>query len=82
MSIETDEPVTGLAELPGVHEVTIDGTRARFEVEPGRLNEVLRHVTRFGVRELTSAPPTLEELFMRHYGAEGVPRAAAGTGAR
>ncbi|MFC5754065.1 ABC transporter ATP-binding protein, partial [Actinomadura rugatobispora] len=29
---------------------------------------VHRHLAGFGVRALTSNPPTLEELFMRHYG--------------
>jgi ABC-2 type transport system ATP-binding protein len=71
MSVDTDRPVTGLAELPGVHDLVMEGTHARFEVDPDALDAVLRHVTRFGVRALTSAPPTLEELFLRHYGADG-----------
>ena len=28
---------------------------------------VLRHLTNAGVRSLISQPPTLEELFLRHY---------------
>ncbi|MGI5215964.1 ABC transporter ATP-binding protein [Plantactinospora sp. CA-290183] len=68
MSVQTERPVEGLAELPGVRSLTVDGTSARFEIEPDRLDEVLRHLVPFGVRALTSAPPTLEELFMRHYG--------------
>jgi ABC-2 type transport system ATP-binding protein len=31
---------------------------------------VLRHLSAAGVRSLTSQPPTLEELFLRHYQAE------------
>lgn len=69
MVVETDQPIVGLAELAGVHDVRVDGSRTSFEVEPGHLDAVLRHVTAFGVRDLTSAPPTLEELFLRHYGA-------------
>ena len=37
-----------------------------------QLNEVLRHLSAAGVRSLTSQPPTLEELFLRHYQAEEV----------
>ncbi|HEU4426708.1 MAG TPA: ABC transporter ATP-binding protein [Pilimelia sp.] len=68
IAVETAEPVTGLAGLSGVHDLVADSTRARFDVDPAALPEVLRHLARFEVRTLTSQPPTLEELFMRHYG--------------
>ena len=60
------EPV-GLAELPGVHDLRVDGRRVRCQVEPGGLDGLLAHLTPFGVRNLTSQPPTLEDLFVRHY---------------
>ena len=34
------------------------------------LAEVLRLLTTAGVRSLVSQPPTLEELFLMHYGPE------------
>lgn len=67
ISVELENPSCGLAALPGVHAVQIDGTKIRCEVETAELNEVLRHLTAGGVRSLTSQPPTLEELFLRHY---------------
>jgi ABC-2 type transport system ATP-binding protein len=77
--VETDRPITGLDALPGVHGVRIDDGRFSFDVDTEALDGVLRHVTGFGVRSLTSTPPTLEELFLRHYGDEldvtGVPTA-------
>src|SRR5919108_259436 len=60
----------GLAELPGVHNLDVQGTRVRCEVDSERLDEVLRHLVAVGVRTLTSQPPTLEELFLRHYADE------------
>ena len=66
--VETAEPIRGLRDLPGVYDLSIDQTRARFSVDTGELNRILEHLTEFGVRSLSSAPPTLEELFMRHYG--------------
>jgi ABC-2 type transport system ATP-binding protein len=57
----------GLAELPGVHQLEVDGTRVRVQVDAERLDEVLRHLSAAGVRSLVSQPPTLEELFLRHY---------------
>jgi ABC-2 type transport system ATP-binding protein len=60
-------PPTGLVGLAGIHDLVVDGTRARFNVDNTELDAVLRHLTTFGVRALTSQPPTLEELFLRHY---------------
>ncbi|MBB6350012.1 ABC transporter ATP-binding protein [Nonomuraea muscovyensis] len=54
-------------DLPGVHGLSVDGTRVRFEVDAERLGETLRLLTQAGVRGLTCRPPTLEELFLRHY---------------
>ena len=63
-------PPSGLADLGGVHDLVIEGTRVRFDVDNEALDAALRHLTAYGVRSLTSQPPTLEELFLRHYEAE------------
>jgi ABC-2 type transport system ATP-binding protein len=60
----------GLAEIPGVHDLVAEGDRVRFDVDSDRLDGVLRVLVTGGVRSLTSQPPTLEELFLRHYGDE------------
>jgi polyether ionophore transport system ATP-binding protein len=70
ISVETERPVSGLENLPGVHSLRLEGDRARFDVDTAQLDGVLRRLTEFGVRSLTSQPPTLEELFLRHYGDE------------
>ncbi|HET9142097.1 ABC transporter ATP-binding protein [Actinophytocola sp.] len=57
----------GLAGLPGVHDLRVDGNRVRFDVDSKDLDQALGLLTRAGVRSLTSQPPTLEELFLRHY---------------
>ncbi len=81
VTADTERPVTGLLALPGVHDVVQQDGRARFDVDTDHLGEALRHLTDFGVRSLSSAPPTLEELFLRHYGDEpaddGGPRPVA-----
>ena len=63
-------PPDGLTGLAGVHDLQVDGTRVRCQVDSAQLDEVLRHLSAAGVRSLTSQPPTLEELFLRHYQAE------------
>ena len=64
----TARPVDGLGALPGVHGVSSDGPRTRFSVDQGELNHVLARLVELDVRTLVSSPPTLEELFLRHYG--------------
>jgi ABC-2 type transport system ATP-binding protein len=68
--VETAEPPRGLAELEGVHDLRVDGNEAHLSVDTARLDAALHAITRLGVRSLTSRPPTLEELFLRHYGDE------------
>jgi ABC-2 type transport system ATP-binding protein len=68
IDVETVAPPAGLDALDGVHNLQVDDHRARFDVDTSRLDEALRHLGGLGVRTLTSRPPTLEELFLRHYG--------------
>jgi ABC-2 type transport system ATP-binding protein len=71
---ELSRPATGLAELPGVHDLRAHNSHVTFDVDSTELDAALRHLTGLGLRSLVSQPPTLEELFLRHYdrGANGV----------
>ncbi|MEV0677575.1 ABC transporter ATP-binding protein [Actinosynnema sp. NPDC050436] len=73
VSAELAAPPEGLAALTGVHDLVVEGDRVRFEVDTDHLDDALRVLVRCGVRALTSRPPTLEQLFLRHY---EVPEAA------
>jgi ABC-2 type transport system ATP-binding protein len=70
ISAELAAPPQGLADVPGVHDLVVQGLRVRFQADPAELDGVLRRLTAFGVRSLVSRPPTLEELFLRHYEAD------------
>jgi polyether ionophore transport system ATP-binding protein len=70
VTVEADQPLTGLADLPGVHALKLDDGRASFDVDTARLDDVVRYLATVGIRTLKSQPPTLEELFLRHYGDE------------
>ncbi|WP_432992372.1 ABC transporter ATP-binding protein [Dactylosporangium sp. CA-233914] len=82
-SIQADlaGPLNGLGALPGVHDLQTHNGTVRFNVDNAELDAVLRQLTAVGVRSLTSQPPTLEELFLRHYdrsrAAEAKPRTGA-----
>jgi len=59
--------VPDLADLPGVHDVAVDGQEVTCTVDPDGLGQVLSLLTAAGVSALTSTPPTLEELFLDVY---------------
>ena len=62
----------GVGSMAGVHGVRIDADRLTCQVEADSLDALLRLLTDAGVVSLTTQPPTLEELFLRHYpGATG-----------
>lgn len=60
----------GLAQLPGVHDLDVRGRQVSLQVDTDKLDAVLKSLSASGVLSLTSAPPTLEELFLRHYTAD------------
>jgi polyether ionophore transport system ATP-binding protein len=85
IAAELDSVPQGLDRLAGVHDLVVDPdhdgrSRVRCEVDSDELAETLRLLVAAGVRTLTSQPPTLEELFLRHYGGgfESVAAAAPG----
>lgn len=67
ITVETERQLDGLSALRGVHNVRTDGMKVSFNADSEELGKILEHISRFGVKALSSVPPTLEELFMRHY---------------
>ena len=70
-------PVTGLETFAGIHDPEVGDHRVRFSVDGEHLDAAVKHVAGFGLRGLTSHPPTLEELMLRHYDSE-LDKSAAG----
>ena len=74
--LQTKQPVTGLENMAGIHEIQDTENGLLFQVDTEKIDPVMRHLSSFGIVKLESAPPTLEELFMHHYeggsGAGGV----------
>jgi ABC-2 type transport system ATP-binding protein len=78
ISVEADlaAPVS-LDGMPGVRELSVTGTTVRCQVDRAALDEVIGRLHQAGIRSLDCRPPTLEELFLRHYAPQ---RPAAGGG--
>ena len=71
-----------LLQDPDVFELSVDHNAVKFQVEPHRMDAVLRILIDGGVRNLVAHPPTLEDLFLEHYQNVGNGPAAAGHGGR
>jgi len=67
ITLESDKDLTPLATMEGVHDFSQEKDQAEFSVDHEHLNEVLRTAATIGIRNIQSAPPTLEDLFIRHY---------------
>ncbi|GIF04591.1 ABC transporter ATP-binding protein [Actinoplanes siamensis] len=74
VSVLVAQDPAAITTIPGVHDVTTTvgsgATRVDLSVDNARMGAVLTALTRLDVRGLTATPPSLEELFMRHYGSE------------
>ena len=67
VSAEMASVPEGLADLPGVHDVVVQGQRITASVEAKGMAQLMAALGSGGVTAVTSQPPTLEELFLRHY---------------
>ncbi|TDU91868.1 ABC-2 type transport system ATP-binding protein [Kribbella voronezhensis] len=74
---ELSSAPVGLERLPGVHALDVEGNRVRCEVDTAQLDSLMKELAGAGIKSLVAQPPTLEELFLRHYEDDGVALEAA-----
>lgn len=67
LHVETKKPMLTLNELVGVHDIVQEDGVWTFHVDTEELANVMKYISQYGIVKLESAPPTLEDLFMRHY---------------
>lgn len=69
LEVETARPLVNLESLTGIHGLKQTGkNKASMQVDSDSMEKIMNHLNPFGIRALVSQPPTLEELFIRHYG--------------
>jgi len=64
-----DGPAPDLSTIPGITNVVVDADTVDCEVA-GPMEALLRALNEVGVRHLTTREPSLEELFVSHYGTQ------------
>ena len=67
LRIETKQPIPSLVDIKGIHDVNRKDNALSFQVDTEELDPVIRYLSQYGIVKLESTPPTLEDLFMRHY---------------
>src|SRR5690625_2337148 len=67
VTLSTEDDVTEMATVKGVHDFTQQDDQAIFSVDNQYMNDILIKATQLGVKQFEAVPPTLEDLFMRHY---------------
>jgi ABC-2 type transport system ATP-binding protein len=69
--LDTKEPIADLGKVKGVHNIERKNNLLYFHVDSDQMDEVMKYISQFGIIKLEVAPPTLEDLFMRHYKVDG-----------
>jgi len=79
VEVTFDRAPPNLSAVPGVRRLTVTGRHAHLEIQ-GPVEALVDALAGTGVRELVSREPSLEELFLAHYGSGGHDPVAAGVG--
>ncbi|MBZ5707896.1 ABC transporter ATP-binding protein [Nannocystis pusilla] len=67
VEVELSAPLAWSETLPGAHALQVDGLRLRCEVEADAFDPLFRRLAPLGIRSIAVQPPTLEQIFLRHY---------------
>ncbi|MCT1578926.1 ABC transporter ATP-binding protein [Oceanobacillus kimchii] len=67
VTLVTEGDVGVMASITGVHDFMQKDNQATFSADHQYLNDILTQATKLGVKKFEAVPPTLEDLFMRHY---------------
>jgi len=68
ISVRTQHPLTMLSAQPGVHDILTEASGSvMFSVDSELLGQTIAYLGQHGIVTMECTPPTLEQLFMRHY---------------
>lgn len=70
ITVGIDSGAQALASMPAVHDLVAADGRVSFSVDEAEIAEVLAILAPLAPRSIEANPPSLEELFLRHYGDE------------
>lgn len=68
IDVTTSQPVKQLMQFKTVDDLILKDQTIQFTAESHELNDIMSHLIQFGILNITSTPPSLESLFLKHYG--------------
>lgn len=71
LKLTTNSAIKDLSEWSGIHELQKENGDYIFQVDTDKLPEIMTKLSSYGIIKIESKPPTLEDLFMRHYEQKG-----------
>ncbi|GBF77911.1 ABC transporter ATP-binding protein [Paenibacillus sp. 598K] len=71
VKVETKQAVSSMERLTGIYDLKANGAELSFQLDMDETDNVIRHLSSFGIVKLECSPPTLEDLFIRHYEGAG-----------
>jgi ABC-2 type transport system ATP-binding protein len=66
--VATTATLADVQKIAGVHDARAEADQLVFDADTDAVNGVLAALTKAGVSSLAVSPPSLEDLFLRHYG--------------
>ncbi|MGF7145636.1 ABC-2 type transport system ATP-binding protein [Anaerotaenia torta] len=67
INVRTRKPIEGIEANPSVHDLVKNNDLVTFSVDSSAVGKVITQISKYDIISMEGAPPTLEELFMRHY---------------
>lgn len=65
--METENDASKMLNMKGIHDFVQKDNQTIFSLDHKYLNDILIEASKLGVKNIEVTPPTLEDLFMRHY---------------
>lgn len=67
IKVTTKETLIGVENIKGVHNIIQNDNSLEFQADSEEIGNIISYLSTFEILKLECAPPTLEDLFMRHY---------------
>lgn len=65
--VSTREAIDGMERIKGIHDIVQNDNTLEFQADSEEIGKIISHLSTFKILKLECAPPTLEDLFIRHY---------------
>lgn len=67
LTVETEKDIDAMKNMTGVYDFVRKNNQATFSADNQYIGNIMSEAIKLGVKKFESVPPTLEDLFMRHY---------------